>query len=127
MTRLLLVCLGGACGTGARYLLTRGLAQALGPAFPFGTLAVNVLGSFALGVLAHAGLESQTLPPTLWLTLSSGLLGGFTTYATFNHETLAYLESGRLGLAALNLAATLALCLLAGFAGLGLGRALARA
>jgi CrcB protein len=125
MVRFLWICVGGACGTGARYLLSGLVMQWLGASFPYGTLAVNALGSFLLGALMHVGLETQALPPTLRLALSTGVMGGFTTYSTFNYETLAYLQEGRLAWAALNVGATLALCLAAGLAGLALGRLLA--
>ena len=84
MARLLWICLGGAVGTGARYLLSGWLLRWLGPAFPYGTLAVNVLGSFLMGVLMHLALSTGSFSPTLRLTLTTGVLGGFTTYSTFN-------------------------------------------
>jgi CrcB protein len=122
--RFLWICVGGACGTGARYLLSGLVMDLLGPSFPYGTLAVNVLGSFLLSALMHVGLETQALSPMLRLTLSTGVMGGFTTYSTFNYETLAYVQAGRLGLALLNMGATLVSCLAAGLAGVALGRAL---
>jgi CrcB protein len=124
MARFVWICVGGACGTGARYLLSGFLLRLLGPEFPYGTLAVNVLGSLLLGTLMHVGLETQALAPTLRIALTTGVMGGFTTYSTFNYETLAYLQEGRLGLAAANLLATVGLCLLAGVVGLWIGRAL---
>jgi CrcB protein len=125
MTRFLLICLGGAVGTGARYLLSGWLARAAGPSFPFGTLAVNVLGSFLLGLLMQVALTTELVPPTLRLALTTGLLGGFTTYSTFNYETLALLEEGAWLLGGLNLAATAGLCLLFGALGVLCGRAAA--
>lgn len=124
MARFLWICLGGACGTGARYLLSGLVLRRLGSEFPYGTLTVNVLGSLLLGVLMHVGLETQALPPTLRVALTTGVMGGFTTYSTFNYETLVYLQEGRAALAAANVVATVTLCLLAGLAGLWLGRAL---
>ncbi len=124
MSRFLWICLGGACGTGARYLLSGFVLRVLGPGFPYGTLAVNVVGSFLLGAIMHVGLETQALVPTLRVALTTGALGGFTTYSTFNYETLGYLQEGRVALALANVAATVLLCLLAGIAGLWLGRAL---
>lgn len=127
MSRFLWICLGGAVGTGARYLLSGWLLRVAGPAFPFGTLAVNVLGSFLLGFLMQVAMTTELLSPTLRLTLTTGVMGGFTTYSTFNYETLHYLEEGAVGMGALNVAATLGGCLLAGFLGLAAGRALAGA
>lgn len=125
MARFFWICLGGAAGTGARYLLSGFVLRALGSGFPWGTLAVNALGSFLLGAIMHVGLTTQALPPTLRLALTTGVLGGFTTYSTFNYETLGYLQEGRLGLGVANLIATVGLGLLAGMLGLLAGRALA--
>lgn len=124
MARFMWICFGGACGTGARYLLSGYVLRLLGPEFPYGTLAVNLIGSLLLGTLMHVGLETQVLAPTLRVALTTGVMGGFTTYSTFNYETLGYLQAGRPGLAALNVGVTLLLCLAAGVAGLWLGRAL---
>ncbi len=80
MSRLLWICLGGAVGSGARYLVSTWVLAALGPAFPWGTLAVNAIGSFLLGALMHVGLSTDLLSPTLRIALSTGVLGGFTTF-----------------------------------------------
>jgi fluoride exporter len=117
MARLLWISAGGAVGTAARYLLSVALLRALGPAFPYGTLAVNVLGSFLLGAIMHVGLQTELLSPTARLVLGTGVMGGFTTYSTFNYETLQYLQEGAWGLAGLNVAATLVVCLAAGALG----------
>ena len=69
MARFLLVCAGGAVGTGARYLLARWAIATFGAAFPWGTLAVNVIGSFLLGALATVAVETEWIPPTLALAL----------------------------------------------------------
>jgi len=92
MGRLALISLGGALGTAARYLLSVGLLRALGPAFPYGTLAVNVIGSFLLGVIMQAGGDTSPLSPTTRLVLGTGVMGGFTTYSAFNYETLRYVQ-----------------------------------
>jgi len=120
--RLIWICLGGACGTGARYLLSSWVLRQLGPGFPYGTLAVNLIGSLLLGVVMHLGLTTQTISPELRLVLGTGVLGGFTTYSTFNYETLQYLEEGAWLLGALNVAATLLLCLLGGVCGVACAR-----
>ena len=125
MSRLFLICLGGALGTGARYLIALGTPRLLGTSFPYGTLIVNVVGSFLLGVIMQLGLTTNVMSPTMRLVLTTGVMGGFTTYSTFNYETLEYLREGSLALAGLNVAATLLLCLLAGTLGLALGRWLA--
>jgi len=122
MSRFLLVCLGGAIGTGARYLIALWAPRALGMSFPYATLIVNVLGSFLLGAIMHVGLTTTLLSPTARLVLATGVMGGFTTYSTFNYETTEYLRQGALGLALGNVAATLLLCLLAGALGLAVAR-----
>jgi CrcB protein len=122
MYRVLLICLGGAIGTGARYLIAIGAPRLLGAAFPYGTLTVNVVGSFLLGAVMHVGLTTNLITPGLRLVLATGVLGGFTTYSTFNYETMEYLREGAFWLAGLNVAATVALCLLASVLGLALAR-----
>jgi len=122
--RFLCVCLGGALGTGARYLLSTWLERATPSEFPYGTLLVNVLGSFLLGLVMQVALATDPLSPTLRLSLTAGVLGGFTTYSTFNYETVESLRGGAWGLAALYVGATLGGCLLAGFLGVATGRSI---
>jgi len=124
MSRLFWICLGGAVGTGARYILAGWVLRLLGPAFPFGTLLINLLGSFAISVVMHLALSAKLIAPTLRLTLATGVLGGFTTYSTFNYETLAYLREGNWAVGITNVAATVLLCLAAGIAGLAFARGL---
>jgi CrcB protein len=123
--RLLWICLGGAAGTGVRYLVATGLARLAGSGFPWGTLTVNVVGSLLLGAIMQLGLNTTLLHPELRLVLATGVMGGFTTYSTFNYETLQYLREGALLLAALNVAGTLLLCLAAGMLGVAGARWLA--
>ena len=124
MGRFLLICAAGAVGTGARYLLSTWLSRAAGAAFPWGTLAVNLLGSFLLGAVMEVGLTTELLSPAARLTLATGLLGGFTTYSSFNYETLQLLQSESWLLAAANVAGTVLLCLAAGILGIWAGRLL---
>jgi CrcB protein len=124
MTRFLWICLGGAAGTGARYLLSGWALAALGAGFPYGTLAVNVIGSFCAGLLMQVGIATPLISPTLRLALTTGVMGGFTTYSTFNYETIRYMQDGAWRLAAGNVALTLFACLAAGLAGIALGRSL---
>jgi fluoride exporter len=124
MARLLWICLGGAGGTGARYLLSGWTLRRFGPGFPYGTLAVNVIGSFLLAVLMFLGTETDSLPPTTRLALTTGVMGGFTTYSTFSYETMKYLQEGAWLLAALNVLVTVVACLVACLLGWGLARSL---
>jgi fluoride exporter len=122
LSRLFLVCLGGAAGSGLRYATALWAANAFGPAFPYGTLIVNIAGSFAVGFLMHLAGFTGLLSPELRLMLTSGLFGGFTTYSTFNYETTAYLRQGAWGMGLLNVVVTLVGCLVAGVVGFILAR-----
>lgn len=123
MPRLFWICLAGAAGTAARHLVALWSAQRLGAALPYGTLIVNVSGCFLIAVVMHVAM-ANAWPATLRVALTVGFLGGFTTYSSFNFETLRLVQSGATVLAALNVVATLAGCLLAGMLGLWAGRAL---
>ncbi len=118
------ICVGGAVGTGARYLVGIGLARALGAKFPWGTLAVNVLGCLAMGLLLAPTSRMQALDPTVRLALTTGVLGGFTTYSAYNHECLRFAQTGHLAAAAGYVALTLAVCFAAGVTGIALARQL---
>lgn len=119
MMNLLLVAIGGAAGAVARYGVGLGAARWLGLAFPWGTLAVNVVGGLAMGVLAaRVGPEQETLR----LALGVGVLGGFTTFSAFSLETVKLMEH-QPGLAMLYVAASVVLSVGACWLGLSLGRA----
>ena len=120
MERLAWVCLGGAAGSGMRYLLAGWVQRLAGPSFPAGTLAVNLLGSFALGLVMPLGLRTDLISPTTRLALATGLMGGFTTYSTFSYETMSLMHEGAWAAVALNVASTLVGCLAATFLGYGL-------
>ncbi len=120
---LLWVMVAGGLGSGARYLIGLWAAAAFGTAFPTATLIVNLAGSFLLGFLAPFALGG-TISSEARIVLGAGFLGGFTTYSSFNQETLALMSSGAMGAAALNVAITLAGGLAAGSLGLLAARAL---
>ncbi|HKW95533.1 MAG TPA: fluoride efflux transporter CrcB [Methylomirabilota bacterium] len=122
--RLLLICCGGAVGTGARYLLGGLVARWLGADFPYGTVFINVIGSFLIGVVQQVGLTTLLIPDTLRLILAVGVMGGFTTYSSFSYETLKLVETGSWLGAILNVALTTVLCLAGCAVGLLLGRVL---
>ena len=123
MEKLALVCLGGALGSGARYLVGTWSVAKLGTGFPWGTLAVNLLGSFAIALVLHAASARTDFSPNMRLFLTTGILGGFTTYSAFNQETLEYFQGGQTARAFAYAAITLLACLAAGYAGLSVGRA----
>ena len=126
MSRFLLVTLGGAIGSGARYLVSTWTQTLLGATFPFGTLAVNVVGSFCICAVMHLGLAANVITPGMRLFLTTGILGGFTTYSAFDHETYRYAQQGAYALASLYVAATLVLCFASGAAGDAVAKLLVR-
>ena len=122
MVRFLWICFGGAVGTGARYALSTWTAKRFGPLFPWGTLAVNVIGSFLIVAVMQVGLATGRLSPDVRIVLATGVLGGFTTYSSFNYETVRYFQESAWLLGAANLAAMVLSCLAAGFAGVAVAR-----
>ncbi len=124
--KLFWVCAGGAFGSGSRYLVSLLALRLFGTSFPGGTFFVNLVGSFLLCLLMELGLSSEALTPTIRITLATGFLGGFTTYSTFNYETINYLRDGAWLVGALNILLTVSVCLLAGYAGIMTAHALAR-
>lgn len=123
MTRLVLVAAGGAAGAVARYLVGGFVAERCGTSFPLGTLAVNVTGSFFLGFLV-ALTTDRFVSPGLRTTLGVGFLGAYTTFSTFEYETLQLLVSGSVGRAALNIGVSLSTGLLAVWLGTVVARLL---
>ena len=116
--------LGGALGSIARYHLDDWFQQRFGAAFPYGTLAVNIIGSFLLVLLMHVGLRTELIPPTVRIAIVTGVIGGFTTYSTFNYETFRYFQTGAWGVGAANVLVTVLGCLAAALLGWAAGRAL---
>jgi CrcB protein len=124
MERFLLICLGGALGTASRYLVGLWAGRALGSSFPHGTLIVNLTGCFLIAVVMHVSLKTSLVSPTLRLALTTGFMGGLTTYSSFNYETTTLLEERAYAAVAANLAATLFGCFAAGLLGLFVARRL---
>jgi fluoride exporter len=120
--RFLIVCGAGAVGCGARYLVALWAGQRFGTAFPYGTLIVNVVGSFAIALVLELSIRIAAFPPNLRLALATGFMGGFTTYSAFNYESTALLLDKSFARAAANLAITVVGCLLAGLLGLWTAR-----
>ena len=125
MGHFLLVCLGGAIGSGARFLAATGAVKLFGADFPRGTIFVNLLGSFLLALVMGISTSSTLISLELRLFLGAGIMGGFTTYSSFNYETIQLAVQGSWGPALFNVVVTVAGCLLSGVAGLALGRAIA--
>ena len=122
MGRFLLICLGGAIGTGCRYLTTIIAAQWFGTEFPYGTLIVNLVGSFIIGLVQQLGLEALVIPDNARLFLTTGVMGGLTTYSAFSYETVRLMESGAWTAAWVNVVVTTAACLSLCFLGIAAGR-----
>jgi CrcB protein len=120
MERLLWVCFGGAVGSGIRYLIGLWALRTWGPGFPLGTLIVNVVGCFSIAAVMTAG----KFPATVQIAITTGFLGGLTTYSSFNFETTELVRNGDWKLGATNLGMTLVACGLAGFLGMWLARKL---
>ncbi len=122
MLNLLWIGLAGGLGTIARYLSSGLALKIFGMAYPYGTLSVNVLGSFLMGLIVELSLSSASIPPALRLILTTGFLGGFTTYSSFNQETIQQFQSGDFHKALLYIMMTLIFCLIAGYLGWGFAR-----
>ena len=117
MTKLLLVGTGGFLGSIARALLSNFVQQTSGSSFPFGTLAVNVIGCFVIGALSQLGETHDIFSAETRAFIFVGILGGFTTYSSFGNETINLWRGGTGWLAFVNIALQLVLGLVAVMAG----------
>lgn len=124
MTHVLLVALGGAFGSVCRYLVGLWTVRQFGAAFPWGTLMVNVLGSFAIGLVIELISRRFDASGEMRALLVTGLLGGFTTFSAFSLDTVALFEKGAAMAAAAYVLGSIALSLAAVVGGLALGRAM---
>lgn len=125
MMQLMVIALGGAVGSVLRYLLSNGIGQWLGRGFPFGTLSVNLLGSFLMGLMAEALiLQRVTLSMEYRVAILVGVFGGFTTFSSFSLETFYLLEQGQISKSGLNILANVLGCLLAVWLGMLTSRGL---
>lgn len=118
-----MVGVGGFFGAIARYLVDRWISGTMGALFPYGTLAVNVSGSFILGLLATTITQRWIVHPHWRLLITVGFVGAYTTFSTFGYETHQLMEEGSFGLALLNVLLSVTVALIAVRFGILLGRA----
>ena len=124
MNQVLLVALGGAIGSVCRYLVGLGALRLMGPSFPWGTLTVNVAGSFAIGVLAELIVARFGASAELRLLLITGFLGGFTTFSAFALDAVTLFERGASVAATSYLVVSIVASIAAAIAGIALMRSL---
>lgn len=124
MLQLLTIAGGGALGAVLRFGMSSYIYRLLGRDFPYGTLAVNVVGSLVMGILFILFVERGLVSAEWRSAIIIGFLGAFTTFSTFSIETLMLVESGELSRAALNVVLSITLCLAATWLGLVMGRQL---
>lgn len=119
---LAIVAVFGAAGAVARYGVSYWVMQATGSSFPYGTLAVNLIGCLLLGFVAHVGQNTELIHPWLQAGVTIGTLGAFTTFSTFSYETIRQLEEGQWRDGFVNVAASLACGLFAVWLGIRLAQ-----
>lgn len=124
MNQALLVAFGGAIGSVLRYYVSQLALRVAGPNFPWGTLTVNVVGCFVIGVFAEMITRRFDASPELRLLLITGFLGGFTTFSSFSLDAISLFERGAVASGAIYMIASVGLSMAAVFAGLALMRAL---
>jgi CrcB protein len=120
----LAISLGAIVGANLRYWMSRYAARLLGPIFPYGTLSINVLGSFVLGFFLVWTTERVMVDPRWRLLIAVGFCGGYTTFSSYAYETMAFFEQGQWTLMAANFFANNLLSCLAVLGGMALARVL---
>ncbi len=120
------VALGGALGSVARYWMTNAVAALTGPRFPWGTIVINMLGSFVIGLVAYLTTPVGRLPITFEMRafILVGICGGYTTFSSFSLQTLELARNGHLFEAAANIVLSVVVCLVAVWAGYRCGTVL---
>ena len=124
MLNFVAISLGAIVGANSRYIISRYAARFLGPVFPYGTLIINVAGSFVVGLFLIWTTERVLIDPRWRLLVVIGFCGGFTTFSSYAFETMAYFEQGQWLLMTTNILANNLLSLAAAMAGMALARVL---
>jgi CrcB protein len=124
MSQIVAIALGGALGSVGRFLLAGWVGRQLGAGFPWGTLAVNVVGGLVMGLLIELMAQSWSVSPAVRAFLTVGVLGGFTTFSAFSLETVLLFERGELPAAMAYIVASVVLSVGAVWCGLRLMRLL---
>jgi fluoride exporter len=124
LKNFLAISIAAILGANLRYLLSRIAARELGPVFPYGTLIINVLGSFIVGLFLIWTTERVLINPHWRLIVVIGFCGSFTTFSSYAFETMAYFDHGQWGLMLVNILSNNILCLAAALAGMVLARLL---
>jgi CrcB protein len=122
LKNFLAISIAAIVGANLRYLLSRIAARQFGPVFPYGTLFINVVGSFIVGFFIIWTTERVLIDPRWRSLVVIGFCGSFTTFSSYAFETMAYFEQGQWGLMAVNILSNNLLCLGAALAGMALGR-----
>jgi fluoride exporter len=120
---IFIISIGAIAGANARWIISRYAARLLGPVFPYGTIFINVTGSFIVGFFMIWATERVLIDPRWRLLIVVGFCGAFTTFSSFAFETVAYLEQGQWALLASNILLNNLLCLAAALGGIALARA----
>jgi CrcB protein len=120
----LAISLGAVVGANLRYWMSRSALRWLGPVFPYGTLTINVLGSFVLGFFVVWTTERALVDPRWRLLIAVGFCGGYTTFSSYAYETMSYFQQGQWTLMATNFLANNLLACVAVVAGMALARVL---
>jgi CrcB protein len=118
------ICLGAVLGASARYFISGYIARTFSPAFPYGTLLINVTGSLILGFFLTLSSERLLLPPYWRHLVAIGFCGSYTTFSSYSFETFALMEQGQWLMVAGNIVLSNLLCLLSILAGAALARGL---
>lgn len=122
MTQYAAVAIGGAVGSMTRYFVSGAVYQRFGTSFPYGTLAVNVIGCFLIGLIMEMTQDRYAINPAVKTLLTVGFLGGFTTFSTYSYETLALVRDGMALRALVNAGGSVVAGLFAAWLGIVAGR-----